>query len=526
MCVQDPFVLNHNVTSNVHGRVSERFTAEVQAASDAFSQPDFSVPTPNTPWGIARVLAAAPLVMPGGSSSDGNAFTVVMESSKLPASYMQKYKGISELKEGWSRDLCALIRKMLEDVFFFECKEIIEKGSGASQDASSDKKSIVAMDESLKGKLSTTDASGSIRVSSLENKEEEILSGASRDASSEKKSIVAMDESLKGKPNTTDTSGSIDMSSDSRNDIALTISNVSRGEIQTVNDHDGAASTREIAEDNELVLPCRSASGELRRTREDMEELDLTSDASSSEHCLQRELSDGVKMDLEEGHVGKRSSSGDLGEARISKRSRGEDEHESPCSDTTATSPTDSNADIDHVDEPSNQTTADAGQCDLVEESITPAVETANHDIAKLRSPAKENTEITVCTAAPSQAIGGAEINTGSSNLSASGSLCCLHCSAKSSVWMGRKKFKKDSSLTGLDAEVAISRMVASEQVKTPENSASNDFSFRLKFTAYDSCGKTALVVDAHPTSGAKAFSCFFMFFKSFVHKHTHLAFT
>ena len=534
MCVQDPFVLDHNVTSNVHARVSERFTAEVKAASDAFSQPDFSVPTPTKPWGIARVLAAAPLVIatPGGSSSDGFSFTVVMETSKLPASYMEKYSGVTALKEGWSRDLRALIRKMLEDVFYFECKEIKE-GSGASQDESSKKTPIVAMDESLNCILNRIDASSSIGMSSTEIKAEGSFSGASQDASSKKTPIVAMDESLNCILNKIDTSSSIGMSSDAKmssvanNDTALTISNESHEETQTVNDHDKAGSSHEVAEDSESVSPCRTASGEVRRTREEMEGLDLTSDASS-EQGLQRELSEGGMMDLEEGHVGKRSSSGDLGEERIPKRSRGEDE--SQCcttSDMTVTSLTESNADIDHVDELTNQTTAEAGKCDLGEESITSAIETTDNDIIKLPSPAQETAGVTVaCTAAPLQAIGGVEINTGSTNQPRSGSLCSLHCHAKSSVWMGRKKFKKDSSLPGLDAEVEVSQMIASELAKTPDNGVFNDFSFRLKFTAQDSCGKTAVVVNAQPTSGVKVFSSFFTFFKSFVNKHAHIAFT
>ena len=571
MCVQDPFVLDHNVTSNVHARVSERFTAEVKAASDAFSQPDFSVPTPTKPWGIARVLTAAPLVTatPGGSSSDGNSFTVVMETSKLPASYMEKSSGVNELKEGWSRDLCALVRKMLEDVFFFECKEIKE-GSGGSQDASSKKKPIVATDESLNRKLNTTDASSSVSMSSTEIKAEGSVSGRSQDVSSKKTPIVAMDESLNCILNRIDASSSIGMSSteikaegsvsgasqdvsskkqivatheslncelnktdasssignslEANNDAALTISNVSRGEIQTVNDHDEAGSNHEVVEDSESLSPCRTASGEVRRTREDMEGLDLTSDVFS-EQGLQREPSEGVKMDFEEGHVGKRSSSGDLGEERISKRSRGEDE--APGCTASDMTVTESNADIDRMDEPSNQTTTEAGQCDFGEESMTPAIETTKHDIVETHSSTQENMEVTVaCTAAPSQAVGGAEINTGSTNQPRSGSLCSLHCSAKSSVWMGRKKFKKDTSLTGLEAEVEISQMIASELAKTPDNGVFSDFSFRMKFTAQDSCGKTAVVVNAQPTSGVKVFRSFFTFFKSFVNKHTHLAFT
>ena len=550
MCVQDPFVLDHNVTSNVHARVTERFTAEVKAASDAFSQPDFSVPTPTEPWGFARVLAAAPLVTPtpGGSSSGGNSFTVVMETSKLPTSYMEKYRGVNELKEGWSRDLCVLIRKMLEDVFFFGCKEIKER-SGASQDAPSNEKLIVATDESLNGKLDTTDASGSIGMSSTEIKAEGPISGASQDASSKKSLIVAMDESLNCILNRIDASSSIGMSStviktdvsssigmsadakimssvESQNDPALTISNVSHGEIKMVNKHDKEASTNEVAEDNESVLPCRTASGEVGRTREEMEGLDLTSDASS-EQGPQQEPSEGVKMDFEEGHVGKRSSSGDLGEVRISKRSRGDDEENSPSCTASDMTVTESNADIDRIDEPSSQTTAEAGQSNLGEESMTSTVETADHDRAETHSPARENMEVTVaCIATPLQAICGAEINTSSTNLPGSGSLCSLHCHAKSSVWMGRKKFKKDSSLTGLDAEVEISRMIASELAKTPDNGVFSEFSFRLTFTAQDSCGKTALVVNAQPTSGVKVFSSFFTFFKSFVNKHAHLAFT
>ena len=577
MCVQDPFVLDHNVTSNVHARVSERFTAEVKAASDAFSQPDFSVPTPTKPWGIARVLATAPLVTatPGGSSSDGYSFTVVMETSKLPTSYMEKYSGVNELKEGWSHDLCVLIRKMLEDVFFFECKVIKEEGSGASLDASSKEKPIVATHDSLNGKLNTDasssvsmfsteiteegtdvsqdasskmkqivamdeslncilnriDASSSIGMSSTEIKTEGSFSGASQD-SSFKKQIVAMHKSSNCDLNKTDASNSIGMSSYAKmssvanNDTALTISNESHEEIQTVNDHNEAGSSHEVAEDNASLSPCRTASGEVRRTREDMEGLDLTSDVSS-EQGPQRELSDGAKMDFEKGHVGKRSSSGDLREVRISKRSRGDDEENSPSCTASDMTVTESNADIDHMDEPSNETITDAGQCNLGEESTTPAIETADHNRVETHSPVQENTEVTVvCTAAPLQATGGVEINTGSTKLPQSGSLCCLHCSAKSSVWMGRKKFKKDSSLPGLDAEVEISQMIASELAKTPDNGVFSEFSFCLKFTAQDLFGKTALVVNVQPTSGVKVFSSFFTFFKSFVNKHTHLAFT
>lgn len=502
ICVQDPFVLNHNVTSSANERLRARFTAEAQAASNLFAQPDFSVPDPSRPWGIAGLLAVGPLVddvvsaAPTGRQNSMHSFTIVMESSKLPVSYVQKFSNVAELKDGWSHDMCKLIRKLLEDVLFFQCVEI---------------------------------------------KEETSQSSASRTVSSEKKHLVEMHGSLKCSDNASRTKRL------SGNESGLTTTCC--GEKQTGHQLAEASSSVNKTKANVSELPSRSSSGEIRKTSEDMDELCVTSDGNTaSESDLEGEVSDGVEMDVEECQVGKRPSSDDLVDTNILKRCRPEDK--SSCRSGTLTdqatlrdvavasrtAPAQSSIVADgttiagqsctgtmqgagNVSSQAVTTDARSGTQRHATSGVEKTNTTGGHS-----APTETATSAVLVPAVAPLPVGGTR--RGAAGTTWEGLQYCLHCSSRSGVWSGRKKFHKTlkrSSLTGLEAEIQISKLVAEKQ---GEHTAVMDFSFRLTFMCVSSHGQTVLVVDTQPTSGAKMFSCFFLFFKSFVNKHAQLAFT
>ena len=531
MCVQDPFVLSHNVMSNANERVKVRFIAEVQAASDPFSQPDFSVRTETRPWGIAGLLADGPLadravaVAPSVRSDSVFSFTIAMESSKLPASYVQKFSSVTDLKDGWSRDLCTLIRRLLEDVLYFECKE---------------------------------------------TKEEESQCGTNREESSEKKQTGALRDSLQCKDNASTMHMGKD-SAASESEVTMFVSDVSCDEERTGNEHGKESSSLKMSEANASKLPNQTTSGEIRKTSKEMDQLDITRAATPvsdavSEPGVERELLDSMEMDLQECQVGKRPSSENLVETKISKRSRPEDKSrccpkvpsdQSASEDvivTTRPAPKQSTT-VTTADLPSQSTTEARQPCTEIQPDSV-GMESALVDSqqvgAEARSDARrdmtrdvtsgldttepETTPEKVTPTSPSsRPLDGTKRKTGLLDLSAGstggGRISCLHCISKSGVWSGRKKFHKTlkrSSLTGIDAEIEISKLLALKLGEDGELIPCIDFrfSFRLKFTALNLQGHTVVVVDMDPISGAKMFSCFFTFFKSFVNKHTRLAFT
>ena len=483
VCVQDPFVLNHNVTSGVNERLRARFTAEAQAASSPFSQPDFSTPDPTRPWGIAGLLSTGPMAddivpaAPPGRQSGMHSFTIAMESSKLPVSYVQRFSNVAELKDGWSRDLCALIRKLLEDVLFIQCEVIKETSQASASNESSEKKRLVETQGCMKCNDST---STTTRPSGKELEQ----------------TTTRCDDQRAGHQ----------------------LAGVSSSVKETVSE-----------------LPSRSASGEIRKTSEDMDELCMTSDESDREG----EASDGVEMEVEEGSLGKRPSSDNLVDTKISKRCRPEDE-----SRTSTDQATTSDVAVTSRTAPA-RLSSDSGATSAAGQSCIGTKQNAGNDSSQSATTdacsgtqchaasgvdqtnaTGENAAATAAVSSPATAplpVGGTR--RGEDGTTGDGLPYCLQCSSRTGVWSGRKKYHKTlkrSSLTGLEAEIQISKMVAE---KLGEHTAVMDFSFRLTFACVNSHGQTTLVVDTQPTSGAKMFSCFFLFFKSFVNKHAQLAF-
>ena len=499
ICVQDPFVLSRNITPKAKERVKLRFIAEVQAASDPFSQPDFSVPAETRLWGIAGLLAAGPLadgavaVAPSVRSDSVYSFTIEMKFLKLPELYKEKFRSMADLKDGWSRDLCSLIRRLLVDVLYFECKE---------------------------------------------TKEEESQCGTNREESSEKKQTGALRDSLKCKDNTSAMHMGKD-SAASKSEATMFVSDVSCDEERTGNEHGKASSSLKMSEANASKLPSQTTSGEIRKTSKEMDQLDITRAATpvsnvASEPGVEGELLDGMEMDLQECQVGRWPSFENLAETKISKRSRPEDK-----STWCPKVPSDQCASEDVIvtSRPAPKQSTTATTADLPSQSTTYPVNDSRQPVgAEARSDSlhdmtsgldttdPETTPEKVTPTAPSsRPLDGTKRKTGL--------ISCLHCTSKSRVWIGRKKFYKTmkrSSLTGINAEIKISKQLALKLGEDGEHISCIDlrFSFRLKVTALNSQGRTELVVDMDPTSGGKKVNSFFEFFERFVNEHTQLAFT
>ena len=511
MCVQDPFVLSRNITPKAKERVKLRFIAEVQAASDSFSQPDFSVPAETRLWGIAGLLAASPLadgavaVAPSVRSDSVFSFTIEMNFLKLPELYKDKFRSMADLKDGWSRDLCSLIRRLLVDVLYFECKEM---------------------------------------------KEEESQCGTNREESSEKKQTGALRDSLKCKDNTSAMHMGKDLAA-SKSEATMFVSDVSCDEERTGNEHGKASSSLKMSEANASKLPNQTTSGEIRKTSKEMDQLDITRAATpvsdvASEPGVKGELLDGMEMDLQECQVGRWPSFENLAETKISNRSRPEDKStwcpkvpSDQCASedvivTSRPAPKQSTT-VTTADLPSQSTTKARQPCTEIQPDVgmesasvdsrqpvgAEACSDSLHDVTSgLDTTDPETTPEKVTPTAPSsRPLDGTKRKTGL--------ISCLHCISKSSVWIGRKALKR-SSLAGIDAEIKISEQLALKLGEDGEHISCIDlrFSFRLKVTALNSQGHTELVVDMDPTSGGKIVSSFFKFFKRFVNEHTWLAFT
>ena len=609
VCVQDPFVLNHNVTSGANERLRARFTAEAQAASGPFSQPDFSTPEPTRPWGIAGLLSAGPMAddvvpaAPPARQSGMHSFTIAMESSKLPVAYVQRFANVAELKDGWSRDLCALIRKLLEDVLFIKCEEIKETSQASASNESSEKKCLVdtqgcvkcndststtTSPSGKKAEQTTTTPSGkeaeqtTTRPSGKELEQattrpsgkeaehtttrpsgKEAEQATTRPSGKEAEQMTTRPSGKEAKQTTIRPSGKEAEQTTTRpsgkeaeqttgqgvmeseqtttrpngKESEQTTTRPSEKEAeQTTTRSDDQWTGHQLAEGSssvkETILgPSRSASGEIRKTSEDMDELCVTSGESDV---------DKVEMEVEEGPLGKRPSSDNLVETKFSKRCRPEDK--SPCQPRTSTDQaTSSDVAVTGCIAPV-RSSSNSGATSAAGQSCVGTKQNAGNDSSQSATcsgtqchaassvdktnATGEHPEATAAVSPPATAplpVGGTRC--GEDGTTGNGLTYCLQCSSRTGVWSGRKKYHKTlkrSSLTGVEAEIQISKMVAA---KLGEHTAAMDFSFRLTFACVSSHGQTTLVVDTQPTSGAKMFSCFFLFFKSFVNKHAQLAF-
>ena len=131
MCLQDPFVLDHNTTGNVNEKHKIVILEQLQHAFLMLLRTDFSVPHPEQNWGLPllfsnlkpekTVTEVDKVVTECGESIVLDfSFPVVMKSSQLKDDFASGSLSLAELHVAWKRHVCEALKHALQTLFCCE----------------------------------------------------------------------------------------------------------------------------------------------------------------------------------------------------------------------------------------------------------------------------------------------------------------------------------------------------------------------------------------------------------------------
>ncbi|XP_064594868.1 speckle targeted PIP5K1A-regulated poly(A) polymerase-like [Liolophura sinensis] len=128
--VQDPFVLDHNITLNVNDKVRLKLVDELNNARQ-ICQESFSPPADKQElWGLLLLFDSSPEGATGelntsGSKSEGksiqNAFCVVLKMSQMSESMVKYLNSCPDYRVEWVLAVCRFLQIMLTDILLFDC---------------------------------------------------------------------------------------------------------------------------------------------------------------------------------------------------------------------------------------------------------------------------------------------------------------------------------------------------------------------------------------------------------------------
>ncbi|CAH1773397.1 unnamed protein product [Owenia fusiformis] len=143
MCVQDPFVLNHNIAATINDKTRTKIIAELSVAHRKCQSEIFSKPQVDDSWGLTYLLSGE--LPPGGVSATTamsiqlplatQAVQVVGSSLSLnPATFPINLPGCNVMNEFtkallldpngkhvWCQRVCRFVHKVMENVLGFTC---------------------------------------------------------------------------------------------------------------------------------------------------------------------------------------------------------------------------------------------------------------------------------------------------------------------------------------------------------------------------------------------------------------------
>ena len=136
VCVQDPFVLEHNTTANVNEKVKLKIIWEFTQAMHKANDQRFCTVSPHNNWGLTLLYSDDPVsvgptelaLITGNNSAEMSTATattpysifVEMQSSKLPKAFIESCDNLSEMKETWCHKMYLFTCKVLEELLNFE----------------------------------------------------------------------------------------------------------------------------------------------------------------------------------------------------------------------------------------------------------------------------------------------------------------------------------------------------------------------------------------------------------------------
>ncbi|XP_077996923.1 speckle targeted PIP5K1A-regulated poly(A) polymerase-like [Glandiceps talaboti] len=135
LCVQDPFELNHNVAMNVNAVTLKTFMQEIEHALQLFQQGKLEFSRAATEegsaqksMGLVRLFSSQEKIVKklseSGSSIGDREYVmkIAYDESKLPEGLVERCEKPDEMKSVWFKEILEFYKKLLTDVFLFECR--------------------------------------------------------------------------------------------------------------------------------------------------------------------------------------------------------------------------------------------------------------------------------------------------------------------------------------------------------------------------------------------------------------------